>query len=53
MRNPFRDYPRNLACPCGTGKKFKKCCYLKQALAVIDTPKARAVEQMVRALKRR
>lgn len=22
---------RNDACPCGSGKKFKKCCELKQA----------------------
>jgi preprotein translocase subunit SecA len=22
---------RNDPCPCGSGKKYKKCCYLKQA----------------------
>ena len=21
---------RNLPCPCGSGKKYKKCCLLKQ-----------------------
>ncbi|MGH7393345.1 MAG: SEC-C metal-binding domain-containing protein, partial [Candidatus Rokuibacteriota bacterium] len=21
---------RNDPCPCGSGKKYKKCCYLKQ-----------------------
>jgi hypothetical protein len=26
-RNPFRDVGRNDPCPCGSGKKFKKCCY--------------------------
>jgi hypothetical protein len=25
-RNPFRGVGRNDACPCGSGKKFKKCC---------------------------
>jgi hypothetical protein len=24
--NPFRDVGRNDPCPCGSGKKFKKCC---------------------------
>ncbi len=26
-RNPFRKVGRNDPCPCGSGKKFKKCCY--------------------------
>jgi hypothetical protein len=25
-RNPLRHVGRNDACPCGSGKKFKKCC---------------------------
>ncbi|TDR94835.1 DUF1186 domain-containing protein [Enterovirga rhinocerotis] len=25
-RNPHRDVGRNDPCPCGSGKKFKKCC---------------------------
>ena len=24
--NPFRDVGRNDPCPCGSGRKFKKCC---------------------------
>ena len=24
--NPFRNVGRNDACPCGSGRKFKKCC---------------------------
>ncbi len=24
--NPLKGLPRNLACPCGSGQKFKKCC---------------------------
>ena len=27
--NPYRDVGRNDPCPCGSGKKFKKCCLLK------------------------
>ena len=26
IRNPLRDVGRNDPCPCGSGKKFKKCC---------------------------
>jgi hypothetical protein len=26
VRNPYRDVGRNDSCPCGSGKKFKKCC---------------------------
>ena len=26
VRNPFREVGRNDPCPCGSGKKFKKCC---------------------------
>jgi hypothetical protein len=26
VHNPFRDVGRNDPCPCGSGKKFKKCC---------------------------
>ena len=25
--------PRNSTCPCGSGKKFKKCCWLKKEVA--------------------
>ncbi|MCF4129408.1 DUF1186 domain-containing protein [Methylobacterium sp. SyP6R] len=25
-RNPYRDVGRNDPCPCGSGRKFKKCC---------------------------
>jgi uncharacterized protein len=31
-RNPWRNIGRNDPCPCGSGKKFKKCC--------LDTPEA-------------
>jgi uncharacterized protein len=24
--NPNRDVGRNDSCPCGSGKKYKKCC---------------------------
>jgi len=26
VRDPFRGVGRNAPCPCGSGKKFKKCC---------------------------
>jgi hypothetical protein len=30
VHNPFRNVGRNDPCPCGSGKKFKKCCLDKQ-----------------------
>lgn len=24
--NPLMKFPRNMNCPCDSGKKFKKCC---------------------------
>jgi Protein of unknown function (DUF1186)/SEC-C motif len=30
-KNPFRNVGRNNPCPCGSGKKFKKCCLGKPA----------------------
>jgi hypothetical protein len=32
--NPYKDVGRNDPCPCGSGKKFKKCCLNKDGLAV-------------------
>ncbi len=29
VHNPFRDVGRNDPCPCGSGKKFKRCCLEK------------------------
>jgi uncharacterized protein YecA (UPF0149 family) len=26
VHNPYRGIGRNDPCPCGSGKKFKKCC---------------------------
>jgi SEC-C motif len=34
--NPFRDVGRNDPCPCGSGKKYKKCCLDSQALHASD-----------------
>lgn len=30
VHNPFRNVGRNDPCPCGSGKKFKKCCLGKE-----------------------
>jgi hypothetical protein len=35
--NPYRNVGRNDPCPCGSGKKFKKCC-------LTDAPGATAIE---------
>jgi hypothetical protein len=37
--NPQRiseKYPRNLPCPCGSGKKYKKCCIHKDFEFALD-----------------
>jgi hypothetical protein len=36
---------RNEPCPCGSGKKYKKCCYLKEQITVSeDSAKSRDIE---------
>ena len=37
-RNPFRNIGRNDPCPCGSGKKFKKCCIGKAELLELAAP---------------
>jgi hypothetical protein len=32
QRNPFKDVGRNDPCPCGSGRKFKKCCLGKEVV---------------------
>src|SRR6266850_1157957 len=34
--NPFKGIGRNDPCPCGSGKKFKKCCLGKAETASRD-----------------
>jgi len=34
VTNPYKDVGRNDPCPCGSGKKFKKCCLNKDELAL-------------------
>jgi hypothetical protein len=36
--NPFRNVGRNDPCPCGSGKKFKKCCIGKAELPQVASP---------------
>ena len=31
-----KRYPRNEPCPCGSGKKYKKCCYTKEFEFTVD-----------------
>ncbi len=31
LRIKHKNSKRNLPCPCGSGKKFKKCCWYKVA----------------------
>jgi uncharacterized protein len=39
IHNPLRDVGRNDPCPCGSGKKFKKCCLGKEdAGALLAAP---------------
>jgi hypothetical protein len=37
VHNPFRNVGRNDPCPCGSGKKFKKCCLNKQRAELEST----------------
>jgi hypothetical protein len=48
-RNPFRHVGRNDPCPCGSGKKFKKCCLGKDEDALIAHVEARSSVPVVGA----
>jgi Protein of unknown function (DUF1186)/SEC-C motif len=37
LENPFKSVGRNDPCPCGSGKKFKKCCLATVRLGSIDS----------------
>ena len=39
-REPLRKVGRNDPCPCGSGKKFKKCCLnvVSEPFSLADTP---------------
>jgi hypothetical protein len=37
LENPFKGVGRNDPCPCGSGKKFKKCCLATVRLGAIST----------------
>jgi hypothetical protein len=47
VHNPFRNVGRNDPCPCGSGKKFKKCCIDKQRLEPQTTLAADDLDAMV------
>ena len=40
---------RNAPCPCGSGKKYKKCCFLRGNPAVPATPLPREVQTALQA----
>ena len=47
--NPYKGIGRNDPCPCGSGKKFKKCC-----LPLLENSKKGGVEPpMIRSIKAR
>jgi hypothetical protein len=39
--NPYKDVGRNDPCPCGSGKKFKKCCLGKSDALPVSDPETR------------
>lgn len=47
--HPMTGFPRNAACPCGSGKKFKKCCVDKFAGATVKAEKREEVAAFVKA----
>ena len=49
--NPLRAYPRNLFCPCTSGKKFKKCCLPKMPATVKAEDEKMLKEAVQKALK--
>lgn len=53
--NPVLKYPKNEACYCGSGVKFKKCCLPNESMAVNPTYADAAVGlvKTMRAVKKR
>jgi hypothetical protein len=37
VANPFKGVGRNDPCPCGSGKKFKRCCLERQAASLSES----------------
>lgn len=48
-RNPYLDYPRNMQCFCGSGKKFKKCCQARMK----DVVDAKDVNNLTNSMRTR
>lgn len=46
--NPLRTLPRNNACPCRSGKKFKACCLNSLAPVVTEEDAANIRVQMAK-----
>lgn len=44
--NPLRKLPRNMSCPCLSGKKFKVCC-LNTLLPVVKAEDAKQYEEQM------
>jgi len=52
--NPFLKYPRNEACYCGSGVKYKKCCLNNEPALIRDdfATKANKLVKTMRKLKK-
>jgi len=48
LRNKGKKIGRNDPCPCGSGKKYKKCCMNKEASGAIDYKKLYADKYNIR-----
>ena len=46
--NPLKKLPRNMKCPCLSGKKFKTCCMIKLPTLVTKEAAARYRAQMAK-----
>ena len=52
---PSTDPPRNASCPCGSGRKFKRCCQRKLAMGregYTELDRDRLLEKLVRFVAR-
>ena len=48
--SPFFEVGRNDPCPCGSGKKYKRCCVGKQERVVLSARPSRALRPRLQAL---
>ncbi len=49
--NPLLKYPRNQACYCHSGKKYKKCCLATELLVIPENEASKKISELVNIVR--